>query len=118
MVMFNPGQHRQGPAFERQLQRLLSLASDMQQIGQGVPVTDLAADAPTLEDWRVAHRPVYCLEGLSSGHPKLTGVNRPIVTSDLWLMSSDGQWARTLSRWYRLGGQHGTSGLKAWGDQG
>lgn len=110
MVMFDPGQGRQDPDSERQLQRLLGLASDMQQICRGASVRNLAWDAPILEDWRVAQRPVYCLEGLSSGHPRPTGVNRPIVTSDLWLLSFDGRWARTLSRWYSLRDPHGSSG--------
>ncbi|WP_378951240.1 DUF6634 family protein [Mesorhizobium sp. ANAO-SY3R2] len=44
-----------------------------------------------------------CLAGLSSGHPKLPGTQRPIRTSDVWLVSQDWGWARTLSRWYRLG---------------
>jgi hypothetical protein len=68
-----------------------------------VPPEDLATDAPLLDRWLVAHRPVACLLGQSTGHPLLPGVNREIVTSDLMLMSRDHEWARTLSRWYRLG---------------
>jgi hypothetical protein len=40
---------------------------------------------------------------VSGTDPRLPGENRPIGTSDLWLMSEDRSWARTLSRWYRLG---------------
>jgi hypothetical protein len=56
-----------------------------------------------LDQWMIAQRLVPCLAGRSSGHPILMGKGRPIATSDLWLISEDGQWARTLSRWYRLG---------------
>jgi hypothetical protein len=104
MVMFNPNSATQSLIFERQCQRLRSLLSDMERIGKGVPVADLAGDtSPLLESWRLAQRTTACLEGLSSGHPKLPGINRPILTSDLWLLSGDRQWARTLSRWYSLG---------------
>ncbi|WP_394855537.1 DUF6634 family protein [Nitratireductor aquimarinus] len=40
---------------------------------------------------------------LATGHPRLVGRERSIITSDLQLLSSDQMWARTTSRWYRLG---------------
>jgi len=40
---------------------------------------------------------------------RLFNVKR-FVTSDLWLISDDGQQARTLSRWYRLGDPGTTAG--------
>jgi len=48
------------------------------------------------------------LAELSTGHPVLPGQDRLIATSDLWLISEDRQWARTLSRWYQLGRPGGT----------
>lgn len=63
----------------------------------------LAADPPILERWVLASRPARCLAGLSFGHPVLQGEARAIVTSDLCLLAEDHSWARTLSRWYRLG---------------
>jgi hypothetical protein len=91
------------PAFDFEQARLAALLSDMKLLRVGVPPEDLAADAPLLDRWLIAHRPASCLLGRSTGHPLLPGTNREIATSDLMLMSRDHEWARTLSRWYRLG---------------
>lgn len=104
MLTFNPHAREQGEAFALELERLSALVSDMERIRRGVSVAKLAGDTPPLLDcWSRAVRPAPCLMGLSSGHPRLTGTGRLILTSDLWLISADSQWARTLSRWYRLG---------------
>ncbi|WP_404823367.1 DUF6634 family protein [Nitratireductor aquimarinus] len=63
----------------------------------------LPDEAPILEQWALTCRPAPCLTGLSTGHPRLMGADRSIITSDLQLLSSDQMWARTTSRWYRLG---------------
>jgi hypothetical protein len=64
----------------------------------------MAGDAaPILDRWILGHRFVPCLTGLSTGHPRLVGENRLVATSDLWMLSEDRAWARTLSMWYRLG---------------
>lgn len=91
------------PAFDFEQERLAALLSDMEMLRAGIPPEDLAADAPLLDRWLVVHRPAACLLGQSTSHPLLPGVNREIVTSDLMLLSLDRTWARTLSRWYRLG---------------
>ncbi|MGA8171811.1 MAG: DUF6634 family protein, partial [Methylocystis sp.] len=41
------------------------------------------------------------LEGVVEGHP-IFG-SRPINTSPLWLLNTEKNWARSLSRFYRLG---------------
>lgn len=103
MVTFDPRKAMQELAFELQHARLSALVSDMEQITQGASVESLAGDAPHLDRWAFGARPAACLVGLSSGHPILEGTERLITTSDLILISEDGAWARTLSRWYRLG---------------
>jgi hypothetical protein len=103
MVTFNSRKAEQGNGFDYQLARLIALADDMKEIRAGVPPERLAADPPTLERWMFANRPAPCLAGLSFGHPLLPGEARPIATSDLCLIAEDRSWARTLSRWYRLG---------------
>jgi len=103
MVMFNPRKAEQGAGFDYQLARLIALADDMREIRSGVPPERLATDPPILERWMLANRPAPCLAGLSLGHPLLPGEARPIATSDLCLIADDHSWARTLSRWYRLG---------------
>ena len=104
MPIFDPHASLHGdPGFDRMLSRLKALVADMEMVRDGASLHSLGVEAPVLEDWALAQRRAPCLTGLSSGHPILTGEGRPIVTSELWLLSSDRKWARTLSRWYKLG---------------
>jgi len=111
MLRFNPGQPVEDERSEFELGRLLSLTADMEALRRGsFPESLTDAEAPILENWEMARRPIPCLVGHSFGHPRLIGSGRPIMTSDLWLMSADQSWARTLSRWYRLGRPAGHAG--------
>ncbi len=95
-----------------QVDRLLALAADLERVRRGVPPEAMAdEEAPILDRWIFAQRIVPSLAGLSTGHPQLVGQGRLIGTSDLWLLSEDRAWARTLSRWYRLGRPAEQSGL-------
>ena len=115
MVKFDPRKAQQSLVFEYQLQRFAALVSDMDWIRKGASVEDLAGDAPLLDRWVFAERPVACLMGYSTGHPVLEGSGRLITTSDLCLIAENGAWARTLSRWYRLGDPQGPTGLDSGG---
>ncbi|WP_274629028.1 DUF6634 family protein [Arvimicrobium flavum] len=113
MLLFN---QRDEPRveFACEMERLAALVADMERIHRGVPPEAMAGvDAPVLDRWVLAMRTVPCLAGLSTGHPELVGENRLIGTSALWLLSKDHAWARTLSRWYRLGRPAERSGLNA-----
>lgn len=113
MVTFNAS-NEQGAAFHFELARLEALVADMEAIRQGVPVECLVeGEPPLLNRWLVGHRLIPCLVGASTGHPLLPGDDRVIGTTDLWLMSKDKDWARTLSRWYRLGRPAGTEELNS-----
>ncbi|TPL02549.1 hypothetical protein FJ938_19045 [Mesorhizobium sp. B2-4-14] len=97
-----------------QVDRLLALAADLERVRRGAPPEAMAdEEAPILDRWILTQRIVPSLAGLSSGHPRLIGENRLIGTSDLWLLSDDHTWARTLSRWYKLGRPAEQSGLHA-----
>lgn len=111
MVTFNP-RKEQNPSFDRELTQPASLLAVMQAIQRGV-VSDLVVDgeAPLPDRWIVGRRLVPCLSGLSTGHPRLVGNHRAICTSNLWPLPEDHNWARTLSRWYRLGRPADLSGL-------
>jgi hypothetical protein len=103
MLLFN-SRNEQGPAFVDGMARVAALLADMERIHRGQSPGDLAgSEPPILDRWILASTMVPCLAGLSTGHPRLVGENRLIGTSDLWLLSEDRSWARTLSRWYRLG---------------
>jgi hypothetical protein len=90
--------------FRSETGRLKSLVADMERIGHGTMPDSMEGDhSPILNRWCLGSRVVPCLMGFSTGHPDLPGQGRLITTSDLWLLSEDMGWARTLSRWYRLG---------------
>ena len=64
------------------------------------------ADAPVLERWKPLMRAGdIALEGLVTGHPRLPGGE--IVTSPLVQLDRSLTWARTVSRYYRLGNPAG-----------
>jgi len=87
-----------------EIERLLRLVNDLKAIrdSSGPAPSDLE-DAPILGNWERGARPAACLFGSVCHHPTLTGMGRPIGTSDVWVLAPDQGWARTLSRWYRLG---------------
>lgn len=104
MILFEQGRScANDPRFTVDQARLVALLSDMDWLRAGVRPEHLAVGAPLLDSWTIGYRPASCLVGLSTGHPLLPGDGRQIATSDLILMSQDHSWARTLSRWYRLG---------------
>jgi hypothetical protein len=82
--------------------RLRRLASDLIEIAHGrAPRAEHLADAPILDRYFVAEKKVDCLIGVQSGHPTLDG---PVIqTSEVYVTAIRGGWARTLSRYYRLG---------------
>jgi hypothetical protein len=88
----------------QEIDRLSRLVSDLQALRDGRrPTTSDLAEAPVLGNWERGTRPAACLFGNVCDHPALPGIGRPIVTSDVWVLAPDQGWARTLSRWYRLG---------------
>jgi hypothetical protein len=103
MLLFTQNQ-KPDPMFGFEMERVKALSADMERIHRGVAPEEVAdGEAPLLDRWVLGRRTVPCLMGFSTGHPELPGQGRLITTSVLWLLSSDMGWARTLSRWYRLG---------------
>lgn len=54
-----------------------------------------------LEGWSMTSRDAPALMGHVSGHPTLGTTF--LRTSELYYIDTQSGWARTLSRWYRLG---------------
>lgn len=90
------------------LERLLSDLRDLR--SDGTPGSAVLEAAPLLDAWSFATSPAPCLVGLSFGHPVLSGNARPICTSPLWIAAPEAGWARTHSRYYRLGRPVGLKG--------
>ena len=83
--------------------RLRALADDCERFERGRPVSPfMLQNAPFLEDWAPAITPQGVqLIGHVRGHPLLRDC--AAVTTPLWFADPDGGWARSLSRFYRLG---------------
>jgi hypothetical protein len=89
---------------ERELPaKLRALASDLEGLSsRAAPADAILASAPLLVDWRGVLTPMGLrLSGFVAGHPLLG--NHPALTSQVWAADAEGQWIRTLSRYYRLG---------------
>ena len=81
--------------------RRLADALDRLSADGGPSRADLA-EAPILTYWEPVRRFAPALMGVVDGHPTIRP-NRSTVTSELFAMDGDALWARTWSRWYRLG---------------
>lgn len=114
MLVFDWNETSRAERFELQLQRLRMLVADMEVVQRRTMQQALPDEAPILEQWALTCRPAPCLTGLSTGHPRLVGADRSIITSDLQLLSSDQTWARTTSRWYRLGAPRRLAEYSKW----
>lgn len=58
--------------------------------------------APTVDQWSYGLIPTRCIVGLVRGHPIL-GNRASVHTSQVVLLDPENGWARTWSRYYRLG---------------
>lgn len=90
----------QGDA-EFELRRLRSLCEDLTRIAEGHRPGAELADAPFLDNYAPTFRMGPCLTGTVQGHPSVRGP--AVLTSALWAYSPELGFARTLSRYYRLG---------------
>lgn len=79
--------------------KLQGLSDDLAKIGcsNWQPPT-----AVHITDWFVGRRAVPCLIGRSTGHPDI-GDGQPMFSTELFYLDAGAGYARTFSRWYRLG---------------
>jgi hypothetical protein len=85
------------------LAKARQLAEDLAQLAKnGGPTPEQLAAAPLLHLWRGTARDSAALTGLVFGHPRLAD-NRPALTTELFAIDIDAGWARSWSRFYRLG---------------
>jgi hypothetical protein len=90
--------------------RLKRLTADLERYAAGsMPSVKELADAPLLENYARAQRPMLCLVGRCTNHPNLRGPS--IMTTDLWVVTDLG-WCRTLGRYYRLGSPRDAGGAE------
>jgi len=81
-------------------------------VDAGPSIADLTT-APTLDRWTAMQDRLgqIMLFGRVSNHPRLG--DRDIHTSMLFGLDVQAGWARTFSRWYRVGAQHSGRGQDA-----
>lgn len=88
------------------VERLRQLASDLERMTMFGPNSEALTDAPFLSGWALAHRRATALSGRVAEHP-LLGRRRSILTSEVYALDPTAGWARTFTRFYKLGSAAG-----------
>jgi hypothetical protein len=90
------------PELQARLRAYRSITRDLERVirGDAPTETDLS-NAPLLDMWRFAFSQDLCLVGQVTDHPLIEP--GPATTSALFFLDPEGKWARTYTRWYKLG---------------
>lgn len=84
------------------VRRMRAMCDDIDAFLAGLPPSEeMLAQAPLLEEWRLVPDQSTRLSGFVSGHPRIRP--GPLVSSQVFMLDPEQKWARTLSRFYRLG---------------
>lgn len=91
------------PQMTEHISQLKRLVADLERLQSGSISAPSMMAVPVLDLWAYSFRKVPCLEGFVEGHPSLP--DGRLITSELFanFHSEDEHFARTRSRWYRLG---------------
>lgn len=90
-----------------EIERLKALCLDLEWLRAGVlPSIENLEDAPLLDKYEITLRDVPALKGRVVAHPIIGTATA--LTSELRVMAPDLGWARTMSRFYRLGSPRDT----------
>jgi len=78
------------------------LSRDLRRLHAGIgPTSGQLSEAPILDHWSWQPLVRPAIGGEVSGHPLLS--SGACITSQVYAVDPFGLWARTYSRWYRLG---------------
>lgn len=89
-----------------EIETLRALVHDLERLLNGEhPDPKELADAPLISNWDFDRRDVTCLVGTFLDHPRLGRIVPNGMTSELWYINPEREYARTFSRFYRLGKQ-------------
>ncbi|PWL16594.1 hypothetical protein DKP76_16620 [Falsochrobactrum shanghaiense] len=87
-----------------EIETLKALVRDLERLLNGEdPHQSELADAPLINNWDFDRRDAVCLVGTFLDHPRLGRMVPNGITSELWYINPDAGYARTFSRFYRLG---------------
>ena len=95
---------RNGPTHDirREIEKTEALLADLKRFAVGrLPTSQELETAPLIDEYRIAIRGRPILVGQAYNHPRLGTTN--IYTTELWAIAPSLGWARTWSRFYRLG---------------
>ena len=103
MTIIENGQYnREG--LESEITALRALADDLERILHGhYPSEHELNNSPAITNWQLSARRTTCLTGTLVEHPRLGSLVPNGITSEVWLLDLDRNYARTFSRFYRLG---------------
>lgn len=80
-----------------------ALADDLDELARGIhPNAERLSEAPILFEWKLRINPIPHLLGIVMGHPKIPD-GSSCRTSELITIDVGQRYARTFSRFYRLG---------------
>ncbi|QHG74690.1 MULTISPECIES: DUF6634 family protein [Ensifer] len=83
---------------------VLQLLDDLRKLDDGtLDVASVLAHAPEISDYKLVLGWSHALSGVVQGHPRLQDGNK-VITSQLYYLDPLLGLARTMNRWYRLGG--------------
>lgn len=101
-IIANDGEFNRRLATE--IKALKALVRDLERLLNGEhPHPKELADAPLINNWDFDRRDATCLVGTFIDHPRLRRIVPNGITSELWYIDPERQYARTFSRFYRLG---------------
>ncbi len=87
-----------------EIKALKALVHDLERLLNGEhPDPRELAHAPLINNWDFDRRDAVCLVGTFLGHPRLGRIVPNGMTSELWYINPEREYARTFSRFYRLG---------------
>lgn len=88
----------------KEIKALKALVGDLERLLNGEhPHQDDLEGAPVIDNWDFDLRPATCLVGTFLNHPRLGPIVPNGITSELWYLDPVRKYARTFSRFYRLG---------------
>lgn len=83
---------------------VLRLFDDLTKLDDGtLDIASVLAHAPEISDYKLVLGWSHALSGRVQGHPRLEDGNK-VITSQLFYLDPGLGLARTMNRWYRLGG--------------
>lgn len=95
---------RQGPDHNicREIEKTEGLLVDLKRFSKSkFPTQQELEMAPLIDNYIIAPRSVRALSGRAYDHPRLGPTS--VLTTELWAIAPSLGWARTWSRFYRLG---------------